>query len=157
MQQSYQLARAEYVNVSSTGSGTLVSPEDTGDSSLNSDLHQCSPRKCSETGTAPGWRSRLSSTVSGSSGSSSFEASVECALGNCLTKPDLFDETGCCSMFSLNRPPDDGVPSNGLSRPLSEYFGRCFKYLGGCFLHLSLVAQIRLQRMNIMLGSSLHL
>ena len=113
--------------------------------------------KCSETGTAPEWRRRPSSTVSGGSKWSSFEAPIECALGSCLTKPDLFNVTGRCSMFSLNRPPDDGVPRNGLFRQLSEYLGRCFEYLGGCFCHLSLEAQFRLQRMNIMLGSSLHL
>ena len=113
--------------------------------------------KCNETGTAPGWRSRLSSTVSGSSESSSVEALVECAVGSCVTKPDLFDVAGRCSMFSLNRPPDDGVSSNGLSRPLSEYLERCFEYLRGCFSHLSLEVQIRLQRMNIMLVSSAHL
>ena len=92
--------------------------------------------KCSETGTAPGWRSRLSSTDSGSSESSSFEALVECALGSCFTKPDLFDATGRCSMIGLNRPPDDGVPNNGLSRPLSEYLGRSFEYLGRCSEYL---------------------
>ena len=60
-------------------------------------------------------------------------------------------------MFSLNRSPDDGVPSNGLSRPLSECLGRYFECLRGGFSLLSLEAQIRLQRMNAMLGPSLHL
>ena len=121
------------------------------------DLHQCSPRSATRPERRPNGGVGSSSTDSGSSGSSTFVAPVERALGSCLTEPDLFDATGRGSMFSLNRPPDDGDPSNGLSCPLSEYLGRCFEYLGGGFSHLTLEAQIRLQQVNIMLGSSLHL
>ena len=109
--------------------------------------------KFDETGTTPGWRSGLSSTVSGSSGSSSFDALVERASRKLFGQTGSIRRDGALFHFQSESTARRWRPWNGQFRPLSEYLGRCFDWLG-CFAHLSLEAQIRLPRMNVMLGPS---
>ena len=76
--------RVPVVNVSPIGHGPSVCPEDTRDSSLNSDLHRCSSWSTRLTDCT--WRRSTTSTTA--SGSRSSEALVGRALRRCLAEPD---------------------------------------------------------------------